>query len=446
VQYLELAAQAVKEAEKAGAYHAEAYVLDAKSLTIEVADQAVETLKFANDTGIGVRVISPEGRVGFAFSTDIAPGSLDAVARQAIANGLNTSADKYNALPASTGAIPTLKLLDPKIAAVSVEDKIEMARQVEAAARQTDQKVRRTERCVYEDVEYGVALANSRQVTVQYRSGYCGLYGVVLAEADGDVQPGMGIMYCRDFDTLNPQIVGREAAFEASRLIGAKCIGTTQAALVLSPHIATNFFAVLIPALSADAVQKGRSLLKNKVGRKVASSLISLVDDGRLDGGIATAPADGEGVLSQRTDLIRDGVLQGYLYNTYTAGRDGVSSTGNGVRHSFKGGPEVGPTNIFIKPGVRKPGDIISEVRDGFYVTSVMGMHTANPISGDFSVGAAGVWIKNGEFAQAVRGVAIAGNILDLMEGIDAVGDDLRFFGSQGAPTVRINQITISGS
>jgi len=189
-----------------------------------------------------------------------------------------------------------------------------------------------------------------------------------------------------------------------------------------------------------------RSLLKNKVGRKVASSLISLVDDGRLDGGIATAPADGEGVLSQRTDLIRDGVLQGYLYNTYTAGRDGVSSTGNGVRHSFKGGPEVGPTNIFIKPGVRKPGDIISEVRDGFYVTSVMGMHTANPISGDFSVGAAGVWIKNGEFAQAVRGVAIAGNILDLMEGIDAVGDDLRFFGSQGAPTVRINQITISGS
>jgi PmbA protein len=446
LEYLDLAIQAVKEAEKIGAHHAEAYVLDAKSLTVEVADQAVESLKFANDTGIGVRVISPEGRVGFAFSTDIAPGTLAAVARQAIANGLNTSADRHNVLPAAAGDAPALKLLDPKIAAVSVEEKIEMAKQVEAAARQADSKVRRTERCAYEDVEYGVALANSRQLTAQYRSGYCGLYGVVLAEADGDVQPGMGIMYCRDFGALNPQNVGREAAFEAARLVGAKNIGTTQAALVLSPHVATNFFAVLIPALSADAVQKGRSLFKNKIDRKVASSLITLLDDGRLDGGIASAPVDGEGVLSQRTALITDGVLQGYLYNTVTANRDGVASTGNGVRHSFKGGPEVGPTNIFIQPGARKPAEIIGEVRDGFYVTSVMGMHTANPISGDFSVGATGVWIKDGEFAQAVRGVVIAGNILELMEGIDAVGEDLRFFGSQGAPTVRINQITISGS
>ncbi len=445
VFYLELAIKAVKEAEKMGAYHAEAYVLDARSLTVEVADQALETLKFANDTGIGVRVISPEGRVGFAFSTDIAVSSLTAVARQAIANGLNSSPDKYNVLPMSAGAVPVLKLLDAKIAAVSVEDKIEMAKRVEIAAREADPKVRRTERCVYEDAEYGVALANSRQLTVQYRSGYCGLYGVVLAEADGDVQPGMGIMYRRDFDSLNPEGVGREAALEASRLVGAKSIGTTQAALVLSPYIATNFFAVLIPALSADAVQKGRSLFRNKVGRKVASPLVSLVDDGRLDGGIATAPVDGEGVLSQRTELITGGVLQGYLHNSYTAGRDGVASTGNGVRHSFKGGPEVGPTNIFLQPGPQQPGDIISQVRDGFYVTSVMGMHTANPISGDFSVGAAGVWIKDGAFAQPVRGVAIAGNILDLMAGIDAVGDDLRFFGSQGAPTVRIDRITVSG-
>ncbi|MDR3592991.1 MAG: TldD/PmbA family protein [Negativicutes bacterium] len=446
MQYLELATQAVKEAEKAGAYNAEAYVLDARSLTVEVADQALETLKFANDTGIGVRVISPEGRVGFAFSTDIAPASLAALARQAVANGKSTAADRHNVLPPTAGGVlPALKMLDPKIAAMSVEDKIEMAKRVEASARQTDPRVRRTERCVYEDAEYGVALANSRQLAVQYRSGYCGLYGVVLAEADGDVQPGMGIMYRRDFDLLNPESVGREAALEASRLVGAKSIGTTQAALVLSPHVATNFFAVLIPALSADAVQKGRSLFRNKVGKTVASTLISLVDDGRLDGGIATAPVDGEGVPSRRTELIADGVLQGYLYNTYTAGRDGVTSTGNGVRHSFKSGPEVGPTNIFLQPGGQKPADIISQVRDGFYVTSVMGMHTANPISGDFSVGAAGVWIKDGAFAQAVRGVAIAGNILDLMAGVDAVGDDLRFFGSQGAPTVRIDKITVSG-
>lgn len=446
MQYLDLAALAVKEAKKQGAFSAEAYVLDAKSLTIEVANQALETLKFANDTGIGVRVISPEGCVGFAFSTNIDTASLSTVVGQAIANGQYSFADKFNIFPTACQAGPELKLLDPKIAAVSVEDKIEMARQVEAAARNEDSRVRRTERCVYEDMEYGVALANSHDLAVQYRSGYCGLYGVVLAEQGSDVQTGMGLSHVRDFDMLQPAVVGQEAAKEAALLLGAKSIGTTRAALVLSPYVASNFFSVLIPALSADAVQKGRSLFKNKVGQTVASSLISLIDDGRLDGGVATAPVDGEGVPTQHTELITDGVLRGYLYNTYTAGRDKVLSTGNGVRHSFKGGPEVGPTNIFIKPGLKKREQLIKEVKDGFYVTSVMGMHTANPISGDFSVGAAGVWIRDGQFTQAVRGVAIAGNILDLLGEVDAVGDDLRFFGSQGAPTVRISKITVSGT
>lgn len=446
MQYLELAVQAVRKAEKLGADQAEAYILDAKSLSIEVANEALETLKFSNDTGIGIRVISPEGRVGFAFSTDIEPAGFDALARQAIANGRNTFADKYNVLPSIPFGGTDMRLLDPQIAQISVDDKITMAKSIEAAARRTDGRVQRSERCVYEDVEYGVALANSNNLAVHYRSGYCGLYGMMLAESGGDVQTGMGIQYTRNFDSLDPEAVGREAALEASMLLGAKGIGTTRAALVLSPYVATNFFSVLIPSLSADAVQKGRSLFKNKVGARVASSLISLIDDGRLAGGVASAPVDGEGVPTQRTELIKDGILQQYLYNSYAAAKDGTVSTGNGIRHSFKGAPDIGPTNIFIQPGVKAGKELVKEVRDGFYVTSVMGMHTANPISGDFSVGAAGVWIKDGEFAQPVRGVAIAGNILDLLGEIDAVGDDLRFFGSQGAPTIRFNKITVSGN
>jgi len=446
VQYQELAATAVKEAERLGAHSAEAYILDAKSLTIEVANEAVETLKFANDTGIGLRVISEQGQVGFAFSTDIDPVSFADIARQAIANGEKTFADRFNVFPGGGKLAPEMKLLDPKISAVSIEEKIAMARQVETAARQSDSRIRRTERCVYEEMEYGVALANSNDLALQYRSGYCGLYGVVLAEDGSDVQTGMGMSYCRDFDQLKPESVGQEAAREAVMLVGAKNIGTTKATLLLSPYVASNFFSLLIPALSADAVQKKRSLFRDKVGAKVASSLLSLVDDGRMDGGIATAPIDGEGVSTRRTELISNGILQGFLYNTYTAGRDGCASTGNGVRHSFKSGPEVGPSNIFIVPGVKKRQDLLHDIKDGFYVTSVMGMHTANPISGDFSVGAAGVWIRNGEYAHAVRGVAIAGNIIDLLGEIDAVGDDLRFFGSQGAPTVRIGKITISGT
>ncbi|MBP2652988.1 MAG: peptidase modulator of gyrase [Firmicutes bacterium] len=446
MQYLELAKQAVKEARKVGANATEAYILDAKSLQVEVANENVETLKFSEDTGIGIRVISAEGRVGFAFSTNIEPNSIKTVIDQAIANSHNTFADRFNTLPLPHSTEFGMNLLDPAIAAAGVEEKIELAKRVEMAARRTQRCIKRTERCVYEDAEYGVALVNSNDLAIQYRSGYCGLYGVVLAEEDSDVQTGMALNFTRSYSELSPEDVGREAAEDAALLIGAKSIGTTRAALVLSPYVVTNFFSVLIPSLSADAVHKGRSLFKNKVGTKVASSLISLFDDGLMSGGIATAPIDGEGVSSQHTELIADGVLKGYLHNSYTALKDNVSSTGNGVRHSFKGMPEIGPTNIFISAGKTSRQQLLHEVKDGFYVTNVMGMHTANPISGDFSVGASGIWIKNGEFTQAVRGVAIAGNIVDLLSEVDAVGDDLRFFGSQGAPTIRISQITISGN
>ncbi|MPN00331.1 Metalloprotease PmbA [bioreactor metagenome] len=178
----------------------------------------------------------------------------------------------------------------------------------------------------------------------------------------------------------------------------------------------------------------------------MVSPLINLVDDGNLADGIATSPVDGEGVPTQRTHLIVKGTLYGYLYNAYTAAKDKVVSTGNGSRGSFKSMPEVGPTNIFIQSGNMKREKLIQDVKDGFYVTSVMGMHTANPISGDFSIGAAGVWIKNGEFVHSVRGVAIAGNILELFGQVDGVADDLRFYGSKGAPTIRISNITVSGS
>jgi len=446
VDYIELARHAVREAGRQGAHTAEAYIIDSRSLLIEVADQAVETLKFANDTGVGVRIVSDQGQVGFAFATDITPASLDDIVRQAIANSRSTFPDKYNRLPAPPAEVPDMHLLDPAIAVAPVEEKIVLAKAVEAAARSADGRVRRTERCVYEDAEYGVAIANSRDLAVAYRSGYCGLYGVVLAEDGGDVQTGLGLGYARDLAALDPEAVGREAAHEACALLGAKEIGTVKAALVLPPYIVTNFFSVLVPALSADAAQRGRSLFAGRVGRKVASPLLTLIDDGRLDGGIASSPVDGEGVPTGRTELIAGGELKGFLHNTYTAAREGTASTGNGVRRSFRGLPEVGPTNIYFAGGTTPRDELIRNVREGLYVTSVMGMHTANPISGDFSVGAAGIWIKDGEFAQPVRGVAIAGNILDLLGEVDTVGADLRFFGSQGAPTLRIARISISGT
>ncbi|MCX7781036.1 MAG: TldD/PmbA family protein, partial [Negativicutes bacterium] len=244
---------------------------------------------------------------------------------------------------------------------------------------------------------------------------------------------------------LSPAHVGREAAAQALMLLGGRSVRTMKATLVLSPYVATNFLSVLAAAFSADAVQKGKSMLQDRLGQQVASSAVTVIDDGTLLNGIATAPFDGEGVLSARKELISGGKLLGFLHNSLTAARCGTVSTGNGVRNSFKSVTEVGPTNLFICAGDTAPQDIIRAVDNGFYVTAVMGLHMANPISGDFSLGAAGVWIENGELTHAVRGVAIAGNMLDLLGKVKAVGSDLTFFGSKGAPTLRIEEIMISG-
>jgi PmbA protein len=169
------------------------------------------------------------------------------------------------------------------------------------------------------------------------------------------------------------------------------------------------------------------------------------VDDSLYDEGIVSFPFDGEGFPAQRTVLVENGILQGFLYDVYTANKGQTRSTGNGARSSFRSLPGVGTTNFFFQAGSKPATELVHEVSHGLYITEVMGMHTANPISGDFSVGAAGLLIENGEVTHPVRGITIAGNLQDLLQDVDGVGDDLRFFGSRGAPTLRVKALSVAG-
>lgn len=445
IDYIQLAADVVAKAKKMGAGEAEAFLISSKDLTIDVRDNQVETMKLAEDRGLGVRVIT-DSRIGFAYTSDLSAGVVDDIIRQAIANSDKTTADKYNKLPPPGQDYPELELFDPGIHKATVESKIDLAKTMEQVARATDRRVTITERSTYFDAEYEVALANSFGFARSYRGAYCGAYTEVVAEQDGDSQTGFDIHYGLKFKDIDPMALGRGAAEKAVRKLGAKSIKTQQAAIILEPYIATQFLSVISPALSAEAVQKGRSLFAGKVGQQVASPRMTVVDDGARPGGIASAPFDGEGVPTGKTVLIKDGILQGFLHNTYTAAKDGTMSTGNGTRGSFKSTPEVGTTNFYIEPGATDPTELIKNVTNGLFITEVMGMHTANPISGDFSLGAAGIWIENGQFTQPVRGVAIAGNMLDFLNHVDEVGSDLRFYGGKGSPTLRIAKMTISGS
>ena len=434
----------LEEAKKAGAKEAEAYLNEASELTIEVRNDKIETMKLARDKGLGLRVFIA-GRTGFAFCTELTPGVLRELTREAIANAGQASADLNNLLPQKAPVYPSLDLYDPEIRQVPVEEKIELARRMEKIARAYDARIKIIESSAYQDEESETLIVNSSGVAAAYRSAYCGLSLAVVAQDAQDNQTGFALDYRLRYKDLNTQKVGEEASQRALRLLGAKPISTRKVAVVLEPYVAIGFLGLLGASLSAEAVQKKRSLLAAKINQKVAAPEVTIIDDGTLPEGIGSYPFDGEGVPSQRTILIQNGVLQGFLHNTYTAAKAGVASTGNGMRPSFKSTPEVGTTNFFMPGGHLSPDELVKNISGGLLVTEVIGMHTANPISGDFSVGATGILIEHGRLTQPVRGITIAGNILEFFNLIDGTGNDLTFLGSRGAPTIRVREMAVSG-
>lgn len=442
--FRDIAEIAIERSRHFGADMAEAYISSNKELSIEVREGRVETLKLAEERGLSVRVML-DGKTGLAFSTDLSPAGAEEVARHALFNCKNTAVDPFNRLPPPGGKYPGLELYDPAIHEATVEEKIAVAKAMEEAARTFDHRVKVIESSSYQDGEILVTLVNSLGISSSYRGAYCGIYLALAAGEGEDSQTGFAMDFGLKYGLLNPAETGQEAARRAVRMLGARPVKTRRADIVLDPYVATGFLGIIGPALTGEAVQKGRSLFAGKIGSQVASDKVTIIDDGAKTDGIASAPFDGEGVATGRTVLVRDGVLQGFLHNTYTAAKDGVQSTGNGVRGSFKSAPEVGVTNFYIQAGSKQPQELIKEVDSGLYITEVMGMHTANPISGDFSVGVAGLLIEKGESARPVRGAAMGGNILDLFRKIDGVGNDLQFYGGKGSPTLRITEMTISG-
>ncbi|ADI01191.1 MAG TPA: TldD/PmbA family protein [Syntrophothermus lipocalidus] len=435
--------QVVEMARQKGV-EAEAFLFYNRELGIEVAQGTVETLAEAEELGIGVRVIK-EGRVGFAYSTDLGPEALNQLLDRAVESSKFTASDENNSLPAGRYQYPELNVYDPEVRRVNVEEKIQMARDLESAALAYDRRIKVIEKAAYEDSEFALAVFNTNGIKAFERGAFCTLYAYLVAEEEGDAQTGFGYAAARRVKELDPARVGREAAHNAVRMLGAKTITSRSVPCIFEPYVVTSFLGVLVNSVNADSVQKGKSFLAGKIGQTVAAGNFTLVDDGTSPQGIASFPFDGEGVATQRTVLIDRGILKGFLYDTYTANKANTKSTGNGVRGSFRSLPGVGITNLFVLPGVSRPEQLIKEVSQGLFVTEVMGIHTANPISGDFSVGAAGILIENGELTRPVRSITIAGNLQEFLQGVEGVGEDLRFFGGIGAPTLRVKGLSIAG-
>ena len=326
--------------------------------------QEVEQLTAAQRRGVGVRVFSG-GAVGHAYTSDLSEGALDDVVQHAIDNAAVSDPDEFMALPQPQGEPADVDPYDPRLAEATDEQRIEIALEVEATALAADPRVKTVEDTMYVDGDGEVFIASTAGVRGSFRAGQCYAFAYVLAEQEGQVETGYSYSVGRAVEDLDPAFVGAEAAGRATRLLGAKKCPSMKAPVILDPFVSAAFFGVLSSALTADAVQKNRSLFAGREGQQVAGELLELVDDGTLPDGLDSAPFDGEGVPSGRTPLITGGVLQGFLYDTYTARKAGRASTGNGMRGGYSSLPGVRPSNLVVTGPATPLDDIVAGLEQG---------------------------------------------------------------------------------
>jgi PmbA protein len=457
-EHMDIARFAVERAKKAGAggaaVAAEAYVSDTESIQVTVNARAVEQMSAVKEAGIGVRVMR-DGKMAFGSTNDLSKAAVGTMVDGLVKKVVYHTVDEFNVIPGTDdGALGADRLgyedlgsYDERVAEVPVQEKIQTALRMEAAGLDYSPKIAGSMMTIYQDGTSYTYIANSNGISGWFRQSGCG-GAVELSSAEGESRESgsftKGVVKWADFSA---EEVGKKAAENAVSMLGAKPIASAEMPMVVHPEIGTQIFAFIADMLSADNVQKGRSLFADKVGTEVAAKGFTLIDDGRLKGGTSTAPIDGEGVATQTTPLIVDGVLKTYLYDCYCARKGKAKSTGNRSRGGYGSAGGVGTTNLYLKPGTAAPEAIFAGIDRGFYLTVVLGLFAAiDAASGDFSIPSAGFMIEKGQKTYPVRGVTIGGNLFELLKGVDKVGNDLTWYQSLGSPTFSIASVKIGGS
>ena len=457
-----LASDVLARALKAGATDAEAVVYEGDEFSTRVRLGQVETLKESGSRAVGLRVFIGQ-RTASTSSSDFSPESVARLVEGAVTLARITSEDPFVGLPHESefrqhdAAAQHLYFDD--VNQQPPADRIRIAREVEAASLAFDTRIQNSGGGDFDTATSHKILINSRGFLGEYRRSYCGFSAQPIAhDEQGNMQRNYWYSSARTTRLLeDPVAIGQEAARRTLRRLGARQVKTQQAPVVFSPEVARSIIGNIFEAANGDAIYRHASFFADMLDRRVAGENVTIIDDGTLvfdhatpggtkikAGGFGTAPFDGEGLPTRRTVLIEKGILKSYVTNTYTARKLGIASTGNASR-GLAGAPGIGAGNFFLQPGNQTPEQIIANVKSGLYVTEVMGFGV-NLVTGDYSQGAAGLWIENGELAYPVEEITIAGNLKDMYQNISAIGNDLVFRSASAAPTLRIEGMTIAGS
>jgi PmbA protein len=442
----ELAQDIVKRALAGGATDAECTISEGEEFGVNVRMRELEKLIEAGSRGAGLRILIGKN-TGASYTSDLSREGIELLVKSAIELADITTEDPHAGLPEASelGAIEgDLGLYSADVADLETTVKIDAAKRAEAAALATDPRIFNSEGGGFDTYTGRHIFANSRGFAGEYRSSYCSIDASPVArEGESMERDHWGHAARRFKDLETPEYVGRMAAERALRRLNPVKVETQKVPVVFEPRTARTLLDSVYEAVHGMSIYRHESFLAGKLGEKVAGENVTIVDDGTIPGLFGTSPFDDEGVRSRRTSVIERGVLKNYLLNTYAARKLGMKTTGNASR-GLTGNAGIGHGNFYLEKGVQTPEQIVAGVGNGFYVTQLMGFGV-NIVTGDYSQGASGLWIRNGELAFAVSEVTIAGNLKEMLMGIEAIGADLEFRGSLAAPTIKIGEMTVAG-
>jgi PmbA protein len=451
----QLASDTIDRALSAGATDAEVAIGGGDEFEALIRMGEVERLKESGSRAIGIRVYfkSEDGmRTATTSSTDFSDDGVRHLVSGAVELAKITTPDPFAGLPETKafGSLPgDLGLYHEDVYALPPAERIEWAKRAEAAALAHEPtsagSITNSKGAGFEAATGHKILANSRGFVGEYRRSYCSIDAAPIAQsADGKMQRDYWYSSARSASKLeSPESVGRESARRALRRLGAKPVPTQQVPIVFSPEIARSMIGHIFEAASGSAIYHHSSFFVGMLGKQVAAETITVIDDGTIVGGFGTSPFDGEGLPTRRTVIVENGILKNYLLNTYMGRKLGMESTGNASR-GLAGTPGIGAHNLFLNKGSITPEALLSGVTKGLYVTELIGQGV-NMVTGDYSRGASGLWIENGELTYPVEEITIAGNLKEMFKNISAIADDLVFRGSTASPTIRIDGMVVAG-
>lgn len=427
-----------------GGSAADVVAVEGDSASVQVRLSAVDKLSKAQEKRLGLRVYFGNRSAG-ASTSDFSPAAVDDLIETTCALAQAVVEDPTAGLPESSAMAtdqPDLDLYDGQ--SVPMDRMIELATRTERAALAVDPRLSNSEGADFGSFGGRTVFANSHGFYGEFPSSSFSCSVSPIAVQDGLMQRDYWYAVGRKLSTLDsPEAVGREAGRRTVRRLGARKVATCRVPVVFDPEMAGGFLGNLCSAVNGYSIYKGASYLIGRLGERIAPETVAIYDDGRMPGGLGSKPFDGEGLATRKNVIVERGILKTYLLDTYAARKLGLSSTGNASR-SVGEAPSVGATNFYLAPGTAGPQEIIRSVKQGLYVTELIGFGI-NMVTGDYSRGAVGFWIENGELAYPVEEITIAGNLKDMWMGVEAIGNDLVFRGRIASPTVKIAEMTVAG-